>query len=101
VGRPVAEEHKEGREEIVSTKQIVIFPRGQLSAKDKERASKLGVFVMEADDPSKVVQIMPSVSLPPESMLLCALEAMEGTWGDSARQRFTTNLTKLMKESKP
>ena len=72
----------------MSTKQIVIFPRGQLSAKDKERATKLGVFIMEADDPSKVVTIIPCAPISGDTLLACAVEAMSGTGSSSERQKF-------------
>lgn len=36
---------------------IVVFPRGQLLPKDKERLTKSGVIAVEADDPKAVVQL--------------------------------------------
>lgn len=33
---------------------VVVFPRGQLSSKDKERMTKHGILAIEADDPSQV-----------------------------------------------
>jgi len=41
-------------------KQLVVFPKGSISPKDKERMSKEGFLAVEADDPSKVVMVMPS-----------------------------------------
>lgn len=56
--------------------QIVVFPRGQLDAKDKERLTKMGVVAVEADDPSKVVTVIPGAPLATADDLL--LSAM---WG--------------------
>jgi hypothetical protein len=36
---------------------IVVFPRGQLSAKDKERLTKAGVIAVEAETPEAVRQL--------------------------------------------
>lgn len=43
-------------------KQVVVFPRGQLTAKDKERLTKAGVIAVEADEPSKVETLLPPVT---------------------------------------
>lgn len=36
---------------------VVVFPRGQLVAKDKERLTKHGIIAVEADDPRSVMQL--------------------------------------------
>lgn len=36
---------------------LVIFPRGQLTSKDKERLTKAGIIAVEADDPKAVCQL--------------------------------------------
>jgi hypothetical protein len=36
------------------TPVVVVFPRGQLSPKDKERLTKHGIVAVEADDPKAV-----------------------------------------------
>lgn len=36
---------------------IVVFPTGQLSAKDKERMTKAGILAVEAQTPKDVVQL--------------------------------------------
>ena len=58
-------------------KQIVVFPRGQLSDKDRKALSRAGVLIVEADDPSKVVSVLPSVGVAGDEMLAMALEAMQ------------------------
>lgn len=82
-------------------KQLVIFPRGALSPKDKERMSKEGYLAIEADDPSKVILPLPSGVLNGDALTLCALEAMRGDASHSERARFTTNLTTMLQQRKP
>lgn len=45
--------------DMVDQPYIVVFPRGQLSPKDKERMTKAGVIAVEADSPKDVVQLKP------------------------------------------
>lgn len=47
----------------MSDKEIIVFPRGQLSAKDKERLTKAGLIAIEADSPSSVTRIRVSEPL--------------------------------------
>lgn len=54
-------------------KQLIIFPKGTLSAKDKERMSKEGYLAIEADEPSKVVMPLPSGSLMTGEILTMSL----------------------------
>jgi hypothetical protein len=42
---------------------LVVFQRGQLTAKDKERMTKAGIVAVEADDPKQVVQLHLSAPL--------------------------------------
>lgn len=59
-------------------KQLVIFPRGSLSAKDKERMSKEGFLAIEAEDPSKAVVAIPGTQLATsDDLLLSALAGVE------------------------
>jgi len=60
---------------------VVIFPRGQLTAKDKERFTKAGVLAAEADDPSAVCQMhltrpMVSTKISGDAIVQAALEAL-------------------------
>lgn len=57
-------------------KQLVIFPKGSLSAKDKERMSKEGYLAIEADDPSKIILPMPTLTIQGDDLLIAALSAM-------------------------
>lgn len=80
---------------------IVVFPRGQLTPKDKERMTKIGVIAIEADDPS-LVRVLSAEPLPVGSnaMLVVALESMCGSSGGSSVQAaFTRNLLASIKEN--
>lgn len=81
-------------------KQIVVFPRGQLTPKEKEHLTKNGFLAVECDQPGNV-RVLSSESLPVDSsvMLMAALEAMCGSSGDQAvRSRFTINLLESIKK---
>lgn len=77
-------------------KQLVIFPKGALSPKDKERMSREGFLAIEADDPSKVVMPLPSDGVSGDDMTLCALKAMSGPGSSFQRSQFTEHLTTLL-----
>lgn len=78
-------------------KQLVIFPKGSLSQKDKERMSKEGYCAVEADDPSKVIVPLPAGAVTGDMLSLCALDAMAGPRSSEERSRFTENLTRRLK----
>lgn len=61
---------------------IVVFPRGQLSAKDKERLTKHGIISVEADNPRDVCQLhlqapMVSTAINGDAIVRAALKAMD------------------------
>jgi hypothetical protein len=59
--------------------QVIVFPRGQLTPKDKEKLTKLGLCAVEADDPSAVVVIVPSAPMvSADDLLMSALFGMSG-----------------------
>lgn len=80
-----------------TNKQIVIFPRGQLVAKDRAEMAKAGFLAIEADDPSKVVVVIPGSPLATADDLL-----MAAMWGlskasSSANQDFVNALHNRMR----
>jgi hypothetical protein len=84
------------REQALS-KQVIVFPRGQLSAKDKGRFDRAGILAVEADDPTKVVSVLPNVSpLRGDDMLLAALFAVAEA-PDSASARMVRDLYRRAK----
>lgn len=85
-------------------KQVIVFPRGQLTPKDKEKLSKGGWLAVEADDPSKVVSVIPGASVvSPDDMICAAMDAVANTptYG-SPSTRFAEQLAKriLKREQK-
>jgi hypothetical protein len=44
-------------------KQLIVFPRGQLDAKTRERMMREGYLAVEADDPRAVVTVLPLAGL--------------------------------------
>lgn len=80
--------------------QVIIFPRGQLSAKDKERLTKLGIVAVEADDPSKVVSVMPGAPLvSADDMLMAALAAIDEGY-ESTRAGFARHVFRVAREAR-
>jgi hypothetical protein len=79
--------------------QVIVFPRGQLNARDKERLTKHGITAVEADDPSKVrVIFAEALPISGNDMLIAALEAMCSSSGDvSVRSAFTFHLLRSIK----
>lgn len=65
--------------------QIVVFPRGQLLAKDKERLTKLGIVAVEADNPADVRVLVPaSSSLSASDLLLAAMDGLTSDYATSS-----------------
>lgn len=93
---------------------IMVFPRGQLTPKDKERLTKNGVIAVEADDPKAVVQlrcVSPLIvsGLTGDGIVYAALDALAGeppshgssnyiTTSGKACHTFIKNLAAQLKE---
>lgn len=80
----------------MSNKQVIVFPRGQLTAKDKAELTKNGFLAIEADEPSRVVTVLPGAPLATaDDMLMAAF------WGllesNAAKQKFVETLFNRMK----
>jgi hypothetical protein len=83
---------------VNGTKQLVVFPRGQLTPQDKERLTKNGFMAVEADDPTKVVVAVPGVPLASaDDMLMAALSALHYSPYDNVRAKFLVDLFARMK----
>lgn len=77
-------------------KQLVLFPKGSLSASDKGRLAKEGFCAIECEDPSKVVLAVPGAPLVSCDDLL--MSAMTGlAYSARAQQEFAADLLKRMK----
>ena len=79
-------------------KQVIVFPRGQLDAKDKERMAKAGIVAVEADDPSKVVALLPSSPLLVADDLVMSL--LKGLTTSSSYSRHEAVVTELYTRAK-
>ncbi len=82
--------------------QIVVFPRGQLSPKDKERLTKGGVCAIEADDPKAVVVIAPAATtISGDALLYSAMAAIHAARYGETRSDFARELaTRLLAQEK-
>jgi len=59
-------------------KQVIVFPRGQLDAKDKERLTKSGVIAVEADAPHLVIMLTPGTGMVSgDDLLMSALAGLD------------------------
>ncbi len=73
--------------------QVIVYPRGELSAEDRERMEAVGIVVVEADDPSRVVTVVPGVPLAmPDDLAMAALAALARCPVDSTAALFVKTL---------
>ena len=82
----------------VEPRMIVVYPRGQLSATDRETLHAAGVVAIEADDPGKVVTVLPmapaSLPINGDDMSMALLHAV--TTGNEG-QKFANELYRRAK----
>lgn len=76
--------------------QVIVFPRGQLAEADRERLWAKGVIVVEADDPSKVVTVLPSAPLQADELLVAAVSALNEHGGMGAQVAFSERVGALL-----
>jgi hypothetical protein len=81
------------------SQQVIVFPRGQLTSKDKERLTKAGFCAVEADDPKAVVMAVPGIPLvSADDLLLSAMWGLNSSEGSSPeRSRMVSELYRRMK----
>lgn len=80
-------------------KQVIVFPRGQLSDEDRKAMKAAGVIAVEADDPSKVVVTVPQPHMASaDDMLLAALHGITSLSTERASYLFTNELNRRLKE---
>ena len=81
----------------MSTKQVIIFPRGQLTRQDKERLTKAGIVSVEADNPGAVVQVIPGAAMVgADDFLMSALHALTNAPSSYSSDRFVKELHRRM-----
>lgn len=80
-------------------KPILVFPKGTLSAKDKEKATKAGYLLLESTDPDKVRVIQPTAEqlLPNDDFTMAAMAGIAESYSDSSKVTFFKHLHKAMK----
>jgi hypothetical protein len=77
---------------------VLIFPRGSLQAKDRERLSRAGYVAVEADDPTKVVVTIPGAPVITDNDITsAALQSISGGGSSTERERFFTAFHALWK----
>lgn len=70
---------------------VVVFPRGQLSPKDKERLSKHGILAVEADDPGAVRMLSTEAcGVAANDMLTASLWALASESAEASNGSITT-----------
>jgi hypothetical protein len=84
-------------------KQLVIFPKGSLTPKERERISKAGYLAIEADDPSKVVVAVPGCLVNETDLFRAALKTIANhqDFGNEVRSRFVQELWRTMQPATP
>ena len=75
---------------------VIVFPRGELSELDKARMQEVGIIAIEASDPSKVVQLVPSSRLIKGDDILMAALAGANVY-DGSREAFGKELIKRIR----
>lgn len=84
-------------------KQIIVFPRGQLSKEDRAAIAKAGAVAVEADAPAHVVTVLPMASpINSDDLLLSLLDAVaenvSSFSGNTAEAKFVKGLATRTKE---
>lgn len=81
------------------SQQVIVFPRGQLMPRDKERLTKAGFCAVEADDPKAVVIAMPGMPLASAGdLMMSAMWGLCSSEGSSPeRSRMVAELYRRMK----
>lgn len=79
--------------------QVIVFPRGQLNADDKERLTEMGIVAVEADNPKDVVVLVPGSSITTgDDLLMAALAGITCSTLNSKSDVFAATLYKRLKD---
>lgn len=78
-------------------KQVIVFPRGQLTDADRQQLTDAGFVAVEADDPSAVVSHIPGVPLvSPDDLFMAALAGADVDIGQSGRGAMVAELNRRL-----
>lgn len=74
-------------------KQVIIFPRGQLTSADRRILRNNDFIPIETDDPSKVMLLFPNCErLTGDIVTMSALRALTGPHSGHERTKFATEI---------
>lgn len=79
------------------SKKVIITEIDQLSPKEKEKLSKIGILIIEAKDPDKVRFLEEHVQLPSGDLIISLLDGVV-SGGLSSSERFVKELRNRLKE---
>jgi len=84
-------------------KQVVVFPRGQLDPKDRKSLAEADIIAVEADDPSKIVTMLPVAgsSVSGDDIFRAAMQAIGRTQHSEPRQLFASAICAAVKPAIP
>jgi len=80
-------------------KQVIVFPKGSLEPKDKDRLTKADIVYVESDRPHDVVMLQPVAALmQAEDILLSAMKGLDsdGSTPGNCRYDFFKELHRRM-----
>ncbi len=80
---------------------LFIVPKGSLSAQDKRRIRSAGHCVVELDDPSKAVTVLPCAPILGDDLLRAATLAIRESGYDSVRCLFASKVIALLNPPTP
>lgn len=80
--------------------QIIVIPKGSLSAKDKGKLEKKGHIVIETNDPDSIRFISPANSkIETNDLLMAALHALDAGADNISRGKFVVELNRRLKDN--
>lgn len=81
-------------------KQLVIFQRGTITPKDKEKMSKAGFLPIESDIPESVRILIPTHShITGDDILLSLIEGVQKSFPDAVGKEFSKSLLERIQKN--
>lgn len=76
--------------------QVIIFPRGQLTGADRGRLLQAGIIPIEVDDPSKVIQHIPTGNISGDMITESAIYAIAHAHSDTPARMFVNEIERRL-----
>lgn len=76
--------------------QVIIFPRGQLTELDRARLSEADIIGIEVDDPSKVIQYIPTGNISGDMITESAIYAIAHAHTDTPARMFVNEIERRL-----